>query len=191
MPMPKSTFRVRAWASPWLVASITTLSLPAATIRPAAPAAPAPPAWCCGSRWPPAVSDADLHRADQARAPAAGPQHGRRQERGRGLAVGAGDADDVQAAATGGRTRRRPHRPGRRGGDPPPAAAPPGRAARARPPPPALRRRSPRHVVMPVDVDAGDGEEQRASLDDPGVVGQARRSRRPASRSRAPGRSRP
>ena len=30
--MSKSTLRVRAWASPWLVASITTLSLPAATI---------------------------------------------------------------------------------------------------------------------------------------------------------------
>ena len=30
--MSKSTFRVRAWASPWLVASITTLSLPAPTM---------------------------------------------------------------------------------------------------------------------------------------------------------------
>jgi hypothetical protein len=42
------------------------------------------------------VTDAQLHRTDEPWPPTRGAQHGRDQEGGRGLAVGARDANDVQ-----------------------------------------------------------------------------------------------
>ena len=44
-------------------------------------------------------ADAALDRSDQAARPLRGVQDRREQQRGRGLAVGAGDADDVEVAA--------------------------------------------------------------------------------------------
>ena len=96
-PTRNRQLRTRDWASPWDVASMIALSFPASTMS----ARSDLQLERLGRRGPAGgsgldVADAGVDRAHHPRPTAGGEQDGERQERGRRLPVGAGDAEDPQ-----------------------------------------------------------------------------------------------
>ncbi len=174
MPTSKSTFRVRAWARPWLVASITTLSLPAATISASS---------ACSSSASGVVLRFSLADRSSPMPTSTVPISPGRQPAARSMASARKAVVVLPSVPVMPITCRR------RDGWSYQASAASARASRERATTscgicqagqlvfhhdrqrPARDRL--RHVVMAVHVDARDGEEERARLDRPRVVGQA------------------